>query len=34
MLALANLIEKNAAELVELETLDNGKPITLSKIDI
>ncbi len=28
---LADLIEKNAAELAELETLDNGKPIKYSR---
>jgi acyl-CoA reductase-like NAD-dependent aldehyde dehydrogenase len=31
MHALAGLIEQNADELAELESLDNGKPVTLAK---
>src|SRR4051794_2712982 len=31
MLALADAIEANAAELSELESLDNGKPVKLAK---
>ena len=32
MYALADLIEQNADELAELESLDNGKPVGLAKI--
>jgi acyl-CoA reductase-like NAD-dependent aldehyde dehydrogenase len=32
MLALADLMEANAEELAELESLDNGKPVGLAKI--
>ena len=34
MLDLADLVEKNFDELVELETRDNGKPIGESQIDV
>lgn len=35
LLRLADLLEANAAEFAELETLDNGKPITLSsRVDV
>lgn len=34
MLNLADLVEDNAEELIELETRDNGKPLTESKIDV
>ena len=32
MWRLADLLEKHAAELAELESLDNGKPITLARL--
>ena len=32
MLALADLMEQNADELAELESLDNGKPVGLAKV--
>ncbi len=32
MLALADLMEANAEELAELESLDNGKPVGLAKV--
>lgn len=35
LLRLADLLEANAAEFAELETLDNGKPITMSsRVDV
>lgn len=34
MLNLADLVEDNAEELIELETRDNGKPLAESKIDV
>ena len=34
LLKLADLVEANAAEFAELETLDNGKPIMLKSVDV
>ena len=34
MLALADLLKANLAELAELESLDNGKPIKMAQVDV
>tara|TARA_B110000285_G_C14579624_1_gene361540 strand:+ start:365 stop:490 length:126 start_codon:yes stop_codon:yes gene_type:complete len=34
MLRIANLLEKNAAEIATIESTDNGKPFNMAYFDV